>query len=68
MVTATITIIAVYTSPHNTPDVAPIPTTMNRISPLDTIPIPTIKALFLSLRKNNVGNPQPIWIMIRKGK
>ena len=38
---------------YNTPDVAPIPATINSISPLDTIPIPTFMTSSLYLRKNN---------------
>ncbi len=59
VVTATITMIAVYTSPDTTPDVAPTPATIKPTSPLDTIPIPTLIALLLSLRNIIEGNPQP---------
>ena len=45
---------------YNTPDVAPIPATINSISPLDTIPISTFMTSSLYLRKNNEGIPQPI--------
>ena len=51
--------IAVYTSPDITPEVAPTPATIKPTSPLDTIPIPTLIALLLSLRNMSEGNPQP---------
>ena len=51
--------IAVYTSPDRTPDVAPIPATIKPTSPLDIIPIPTFIDLLLSLRNIIEGNPQP---------
>ena len=42
-----------------TPADTPIPATMRPTSPLDIIPIPTIIAFDLFLKKNTEGNPHP---------
>ena len=50
--------IAVYTFPDNTPEVARIPATIKPTSPIDIIPIPTLKTLLLSFRNISEGIPQ----------
>lgn len=42
------------------PDDTPTPATISPTSPLDTIPMPTLIDLALSLRKKSEGSPQPI--------